>query len=111
MLESAKLWPTVRWLEITSQYAGLFFRAEGGNAVAFNKGEQNDTSPRITRLIKVYNSSKEWNMGLTYNQTEYEHPEFGVGGSDGKPASLKIHTCYNEVRPRNKSIRIWERSA
>ena len=28
------------WTNITANYAGLFFRAEGGNALAFNGGAQ-----------------------------------------------------------------------
>lgn len=109
MLEPSKLWPRVKWLEITTRYAGLFFRAEGGKAIAFNKGVQEDASPRITNITRVYNQSKEWNLILQYNEGKYEHPDFGVGGAEGLHTSLKISTHYNEVRPRNKSIRIWER--
>lgn len=110
MPEPSKLWPRVKWLETTTRYAGLFFRAEGGNAMAFNEGVQEDASPRITKFIKVYTHSKEWNLILQYNEEEYEHPDFGVGGDGGGQTSLKISTQYNEVRPRNESIRIWERS-
>ncbi len=35
--EPKTLWPIVEWKDVTLDYAGLFFRAEGGNSESFGK--------------------------------------------------------------------------
>ncbi len=66
------LWPSVSWLQITSNYAGLFFRAEGGNSNAFDSGIQAASSPRITRMEFTGNSvPNSPNVGLSYNSNEF----------------------------------------
>ncbi|KAJ6643680.1 hypothetical protein Bhyg_08644, partial [Pseudolycoriella hygida] len=42
------LWPTVKWQQITSDYAGQFFRAEGQNSKSFTGGVQDGDAPRFT---------------------------------------------------------------
>ncbi|CAG2174355.1 unnamed protein product, partial [Oppiella nova] len=41
------LWPAMKWDDVTAQYAGLFFRAEGGTAATFElpEGWSEDLSP------------------------------------------------------------------
>src|SRR5882724_5094559 len=42
--EPQKLWPNTVWTEVTKQYSGLFFRAEGGNALPFGEIQQQNYS-------------------------------------------------------------------
>lgn len=39
-----ELWPWYKWSNISSDYAGDFFRAEGGDASTFNSGRQTDNA-------------------------------------------------------------------
>ena len=37
---ATELWSNTKWSEITSNYSGLFFRAEGGGSESFGKIQQ-----------------------------------------------------------------------
>lgn len=104
------LWPLNRWLEITERYAGLFFRAEGGTSNCFNCAAQEDASPRIVRLVSDFADTQGFNKSIQYQEQQYEHTWLDLAGATGSWRALKIYTLHKEVRPRNKSIRIWERS-
>ena len=41
------LWPNMKWTEVTQSYAGLFFRAEGGNSSSYGS-LQLASAPRVT---------------------------------------------------------------
>ena len=56
-----QLWPSLQWTEVTQQYAGLFFRAEGNGSLPFGQ-IQNDNAPH---LISV--ESKRTNTNSPYN--------------------------------------------
>jgi len=53
------------WLNITSLYAGLFFRAEGGSSLAFNAGNQTDA-------FQGHNHTISSGQGL-HNHTQNPH--------------------------------------
>ena len=88
------------WTNVSSNYAGDFFRAEGGDASAFESGEQLD-------------------------QNKYHRHDFSYERrtADGNSSSYKTdvtssgytkYTSYNggdEARPVNRTIRVWERTA
>lgn len=42
-----ELWPIMRWTDVTSDFAGQFFRALGGNSAAWGQ-VQNSCAPRIS---------------------------------------------------------------
>lgn len=112
------LWPTCNWTQITSNYSGLFFRAEGGKSLPFGN-TQNEDSPRFTSasfvddtvdppisnasLLVGTASSYLW-AGAHMN-TAHDHNEgmrFLVTYTD---------TQNPEVRPKNSAVRIWIRTA
>ena len=108
------------WTNISSQFAGQFFRAEGGNAASFGSsqgGGAPDISgylgPFLTSQINSasgaiyfgFGSQVNWNVVTSGNMGEvYAH----VNLSD-----LRSHAGYslNEFRPANHTIRIWKRTA
>lgn len=106
--EPKSLWSTVEWKDVTSEYAGLFFRAGGGGSAAF--GEiQSENSPRLTNI-----QSKEGIDGVhwrTINILPGVWSERIYSGSwIGSSGSLMFFVTTGEVRPRNKAIRIWKRT-
>ena len=103
------LWPTVQWKDVTSEYSGLFFRAEGGNSTAFG-AIQEENAPRLTN-VKYCTSNcgtETSNVALYPNSWSYS---LWAGASNQKGLYHKYLTSGGEVRPRNMAIRIWKRTA
>lgn len=42
--EPNEIWSNVKWQEVTSQYANLFFRVEGDKTKKFNGGTQEEST-------------------------------------------------------------------
>ena len=62
--QPATLWPTFNWTDVTSTYAGLFFRAEGGGSEKFGSVQQ-DNSPRLESVYRhVINSTGVNDKGI-----------------------------------------------
>lgn len=108
------LWPRLSWQDITSMYAGLFFRALGGKSETWGTS-QSSCAPRITQVQGSWSDSytpnplsipengwSDWGLaGLYYNNT-------------GLPARYDVHMFHTEgceVRPTNQAVRIWKRTA
>ncbi|XP_037051404.1 uncharacterized protein LOC119085197 [Bradysia coprophila] len=102
------LWPTVQWTQVTSQYAGLFFRAEGGSSAAFGQ-IQTEGSPRLTSVrgriaLSAATSSITVAPGVAT-------PNLSVGATGATNHwGMSFTVSSAEVRPRNSAIRIWRRS-
>jgi len=101
------------WLNITSLYAGLFFRAEGGAALAFNGGNQADAFQG--HYHDAYNNSAgsrtmytplaggaSFGGGLLATPNPIGNPS--SDGTNGTPRTA------SETRPVNTTIRIWQKS-
>src|SRR5699024_11213614 len=58
--EPKTMWSAVTWKDVTSEYAGQFFRAEGGGAAPFGQ-IQGENVPRITDARVEYHQTKEAN--------------------------------------------------
>jgi hypothetical protein len=108
---SNSLWPRTSWEDITSNYAGHFFRALGGGAASFGTS-QGDNSPRLTRV----NSAMIGARGNEVNQVSV--PIGGTSGrlwtGDDRPGidallATSFTTSGGEVRPKNYGIKIWKR--
>lgn len=130
------IYPSYTWTNITDQYAGAFFRFEGGNASTFESGLQDDATA-TTGLNTSFCS-------CPYNNTHchpiaYCNTGNGVAGSPLLYAgqcyvSLSTTICYSgsstnstsdsgahthgvtltggtETRPINYTVRLWERTA
>ena len=100
------LWPETKWKDIGSEYSGLFFRVEGGEAAAFGT-LQEDNTRRLKQVYYGYISANEgdpeipkdgsWSRYATSGKIEY--PFYGL--------SFRLTT--GEVRPRNKAVKVWQR--
>lgn len=92
------LWPGTTWSNISSSFAGDFFRAEGGSASAFESGEQSGLVGPHVHTIPTYTGSGGVNGA-----------QFGVNNG---PAIVSTNAnTGSETRPINRTIRIWERTA
>ncbi len=111
--EPKTLWPTVEWKDATSDYAGLFFRAEGGGSAAFGTLQNENTPYKYIDIVENYLGSDKCDGYKGYSLSSYGwSPWFLSGASTGTCMSLRFHVSGNdgEVRPSNKAVRIWKRT-
>ena len=101
-----KLWPNMKWSEVTHQYSGLFFRAEGGGSEPFGKIQPANYS----RISNIWESYYDSGPGEPYTRNFHTVPEGwdNINGGYGL-RYLELFTTTAENRPRNTAIRIWER--
>ena len=109
------IWPWTIWKDITSVYAGVFFRAGGGNAAGFGQIQVENT-PRLIEVDTCSSDDAACNelhkkIKMVYNST------LPVGGRSnlvytGASSSTSRYTCFvttgGEVRLRNMAIQIWK---
>jgi hypothetical protein len=104
-----EIWPWMTWKDITSSYAGLFFRAEGGGSDTFGS-IQSENSSRLTAVTSAFNDyvinvRKEIIPG---SKSDMFFSGSGCGGCTFY--SLSFEVSGGEVRPRNMAIRVWKRT-
>lgn len=105
------------WSNISSSFAGEFFRAEGGKAASFGS-TQTDAIRNITGTINeglinvAYNSGNSTDVFNVFQSGA----KYGGGSDGGKykksvtfDASRSVPTA-DENRPYNSTIRIWKRT-
>lgn len=119
----ADLWDGTSWENISSQFAGNFFRAEGGNASAFGSGTQAQSVQSHAhgiseQYIKTQNNGLTNGDFLNYNANGSLGGWGMAGTTNNKGTSrlaLPAHNTNNagstETRPKNMTIRIWLRTA
>lgn len=97
------------WSEITTEYAGLFFRVLGGESEAFNV-TQAANDHRLLRANTVHvqpgisniavSPDEVWSAGVLTGKIEFaQTTAFGV----------RFLVSGGEIRPRNTAVRIWKR--
>ena len=98
---------TGKWRDISAQYAGLFFRVQGGNAAPFEQ----DQGQSVQAHNHTYTHPYSGNMRILTN-----HPDvfltdmYSKSGSPGN--ALNTSSAGGaETRPVNTTIRIWEKYA
>lgn len=106
------------WENISAQFAGQFFRAEGGNAAAFGSA-QGDGAPNIAGMfgnVQFRNGAGGGNFsGAFYNAGTYNNG-FGDSSNWNSPtvgfsaANSNGKYALAEIRPVNTTIRIWKRT-
>ena len=108
------LWPNMKWTEVTQSYAGLFFRAEGGNSSSYGQ-LQLASAPHLAQVIQDRNNGR--NYSGNYNVSLEQGKETGKfwTGTDYHPSgysyfTLSFKLSNEEVRPINKAIKIWKRT-
>lgn len=102
------LWPNFGWKEATSEYAGLFFRAEGAQSESFGT-IQEENAPRVTQVDSIKGYSTQMKDQLILNPSTFT--DYLSTGQDVGDLTYGIRflTSPGEVRPRNMAIRIWKR--
>ena len=106
------------WSNISSSFAGRFFRAEGGAAASFGSS-QNGGMPNITGSVNLYGVQAFRNIGGSfYEAGSITTSNAGHSGTIsaktlGIDASLSSDAYgeFSEIRPINSTIRIWKRTA
>ena len=107
------LWPNTKWSEITSQYSGLFFRAEGGEGASelFGQTQQANQSwiSHVYYQGYQYDSFKgpqQYIKTTSLNQTKWVDIQPGGYTTIG---NFQIYTTGGEIRPKNTAIKVWKR--
>ena len=103
------LWPNTQWSNVSPNYAGLFFRAEGGNANSFGTIQEEQTQALFVKSI-VPEPNSVWNLEQAITSTHSQNPlRTGDEYNDKNKFSLSFRHSTDEIRPRNQAIRIWIR--
>lgn len=99
---------TMTWLEITTEYAGLFFRVLGGGSAQFNV-VQAENNNRLTN-VNTGHTINTWSIAVPPTGAYSEIVASGEMGSGSTTAwGLRFAVSGGEVRPRNTAVRIWKR--
>lgn len=88
---------TSMWVELN--YDGAFFRADGGNANVFDAGIQDMAIQSHSHNIGIYSTSAGASRVSAYNSGTYQR------------SVATENTGGNETRPKNYTIKIWQRTA
>lgn len=127
MKSPEEIYPCSKWSDISSSYAGAFFRAAGGNAQAF----ANQTNPQddATAVNGLSVGSKDLSHTHGYNATSGNAALFAGGNvpliginnttvptatTAASPATMNHNHSLNgdtETRPVNYTYQIWKRIA
>ena len=107
------IWSSMVWTDVTSDYAGLFFRAGGGDAAAFGSIQEDHTR----NLVSV-KSGVNFDLGNHCSHTPDKFTRIAnsqvlctasYGATNGVNA-INFTLATGEVRPRNMAIRVWKRT-
>lgn len=102
------------WTNVTANYAGLFFRAEGGDAGKFNDPAQTPGLPNITGTFTASDYGFKYSGAFYKSDGGNGIPNKAGGGATVGFEASRSNTIYGastEVRPINKSIRIWQKTS
>lgn len=127
----SELYIATVWENISDQYAGKFFRSEGGNAASFGQS-QSEGLPNITGTIGVCSLQSSVNPEAIRNSvngtsgcfkrpynnsTAYGIPYSNLGVAPNTQTDLdaslsnNIYGKSNHVTPENSTIQLWRRTA
>ena len=102
------LCPDTTWNNVSPNYAGLFFRAEGGGADSFGTIQEEQTQTIFVNS-EYEPSHREYKVEHAINST-YSPKSLMTGSyANSDYFSLNFKHSTDEIRPRNQAIRIWIR--
>lgn len=108
------LWPAVNWTEVTGDYAGFFFRAEGAGSEPFGKN-QAENAPRLVEIAQgTRGDVATFGTHLDFAAPPAElSPPIFTGDAGTPPQAtkdgLRFRMSVGEVRPKNQAVKIWKR--
>jgi len=105
--DPATLFGLGTWSNVSSSFAGDFFRAEGGNAGAFKSGEQAQMILNHVHTTYMPFGNATAGSGAPYQVRAASNIVASYNASSGNPTV----NGGVENRPANQTIRIWERTA
>ncbi len=113
-----EIWPWMTWNDVSSAYAGVFFRVTGGEAASFGQVQQ-DNAPRLVEFNSNFAANVNYSSQISqWNQTipkgEWSDWSFtgranGINSSFVWDVMSRFHVSGGEVRPLNMAIRVWKR--
>ena len=103
-----ELWPKTNWSEVTQQYSGLFFRAEGGGSEPFGRTQ----SANYSTISSI--SEASYGSDIIGHSAPWVIHEIKEGWSGWLSRgfvldNFRLFTTSAENRPRNTAIKIWKR--
>lgn len=107
-----EVWPLVAWKDVSKEYAGVFFRAVGGEAADFGK-IQEANSNRLEAVKNLPTEENKFGQEKVIVPGNWSAPIYtGFNSSSSSSAgALSFSLSPGEVRPRNVAVRIWKRIA
>lgn len=107
--EPRNLWVGTQWEQITSQYAGLFFRAEGGGSVAFGSEQAQLTHPLTVSAGTISHINRNA-VPVAVGTTSVAFSTGNIVPTGTSHWGIRCLLGAGEVRPRNSAIRTWRRT-
>ncbi len=112
-----ELWPSMTWIDISSEYEGVFFRVVGGGAESFGV-VQKENAPRLEMVHTGFRDYKITANLFSDPTNNVSIPVTGwsegvlTGGISGNGFYINFkHTDTAEVRPKNMAIKVYKRTA
>lgn len=102
------IWNNLYWMDVSHEYAGLFFRTIGGGSEQFEV-IQEENSPKLEQVNTVQIPPNKY-VTVSTNGTWSAAVSTGaadIGSTD--VWGLRFALSKGEVRPRNTAVRIWKR--
>ncbi len=101
-----EIWPSTGWSDVSSQYDGVFFRANGGSSSSFGS-VQDENSPRLTNILsRIDDGYRAFDINVPPGSWS---PRITLGAWSGDNVQSQFLVSGGEVRPRNMAVRIWKR--
>jgi hypothetical protein len=107
------LWPNLVWRSVTERFAGLFFRAEGGNSSSFGT-IQTESSNHLSQAnyqdFDYNNNNLKVHISIPENGEYSDFMYAGYWSSNTlSTEGIRFANSGAENRPINTAIKIWER--
>ena len=101
------LWPSMGWTDVTQQYSGLFFRAEGDGSGSFGS-VQEANQKWISKFELIGLDGPAGNTGPTISG-DMNKNSWTTLHAKGVLDYIRLFTTGGDVRPRNTAIKIWKK--
>lgn len=101
------LWPDFRFQEVTNNYAGLFFRAEGSGSAPFGQTQAANQSEIASIWTQCINNVGY--RGRAHKEDAVTPGVWSVSVCGSALHDMRVFKTRGEVRPKNTAIKIWKR--